>query len=143
MSEQSNFFSVFQNFKISFWKMASVERGKCWEKQTHEIWAHFEHPPRNHERSSTRGGSVNPLPCRIGLKKSKHGATMEITFLTDLLKAFSCYQNRLERLPWMFVFIQAIHGLKLVAIWMNAQVFQEKSQNMLIWICTLQNQNYY
>ena len=62
------FFSVFQNFKIFFWKMASMGRGKWWEKQTHEIWAHFEHPPRNHERSSTRGGSVNPLPCRIGLK---------------------------------------------------------------------------
>ena len=69
MSEWSKkFFSVFQNFKIFFWKMASMGRGKWWEKQTHEIWAHFEHPPRNHERSSTRGGSVNPLPCRIGLK---------------------------------------------------------------------------
>ena len=64
--EKKNF--RFSKFKIFFWKMASMGRGKCWEKQTHEIWAHFEHPPRNHERSSTRGGSVNPLPCRIGLR---------------------------------------------------------------------------
>ena len=69
MSERSKFFfPVFQNFKIIFWKMASMGHGKCWEKQTHKIWAHFKHPPRNHERSSTRGGSVNPLPCRIGLR---------------------------------------------------------------------------
>ena len=68
MSERSKFFfPVFQNFKIIFWKMASMGHGKCWEKQTHKIWVHFKHPPRNHERSSTRGGSVNPLPCRIGL----------------------------------------------------------------------------
>ena len=66
MSEQS-FFSLFQSFKILFWKMASIARGKCSKKQSHKIWACLEHPLRNQERSSTRGGSVNHPPCRIGL----------------------------------------------------------------------------
>ena len=65
-------FSVFQNFKSFFWKMASMGRGKCWKKQIHEIWAHLEHPLRNHERSSTRGGSVNHPPCKIGLNRIIH-----------------------------------------------------------------------
>ena len=67
-SRKKNF--CFSKFQFFFWKMASMRLGKCWKKQSHEIWAHFEHPPRNHERSSTRGGSANPLPCRIGLTLS-------------------------------------------------------------------------
>ena len=65
LKKDSFIFPIFQNFLC---KMASMGRGKCWKKQSHEIWAHLEHPLRNHERSSTRGGSVNHPPCRIGLK---------------------------------------------------------------------------
>ena len=73
-------FSKISNFFLE--KMASMGRGKCWKKQSHEIWAHLEHPPRNHKRSSTRGGSVNHPPCRIGL-----------SFAFNMNKFHNCYHT--------------------------------------------------
>ena len=49
--EKFTFFE-FSKFSIFFLKMAS--RGKCYKKQSHEIWAHLECPPRRRARSSTR-----------------------------------------------------------------------------------------
>ena len=49
---KNSLFSNFQNFRFFFLKMAS--RGKCYKKQSHEIWAHLECPPRRRARSSTR-----------------------------------------------------------------------------------------
>ena len=56
------FFSLFQNFKIPFWKMALIGLGKCSKKKSHKIWDCLEHPLRNQKRSFTRGGSVTPPP---------------------------------------------------------------------------------
>ena len=69
MSERSkNIFSIFQIFKIFFWKMASMGHNKCWKEQSHEIWAQSERPPRRHVRYPSRGVRWTPPQCRIGLK---------------------------------------------------------------------------
>ena len=73
MSEWSKiFFSIFQIFKIFFWKMASMGRNKCWKEQSHEIWAQSEHPLRRHMRYPSKGGPLPPPSCRIGLRCIKY-----------------------------------------------------------------------
>ena len=85
--------------------MASIGRGKCWKKQSHEIWVHLEHPPRNHERSSTRGGSPNHPPCRIGLK-------VHTSKLSDFLN-FQSLQWRMTK-PQSMYDQEQIHNLNSI-----------------------------
>ena len=74
-------FSIFQNFQIFFWKMASMGPIKWWMKQSHEIWAHLGHPPRNHEGSPTCAGTKCPPPCSIGLIAIQHFWKLCIFFI--------------------------------------------------------------
>ena len=67
-SVKFHFFSIFQNFKIFFLKMASMGRIEYWKKQSYEIWAHLGHPLRSHVRSSTCACGFHPPPCSIGLR---------------------------------------------------------------------------
>ena len=61
-NNQKIFFLIFQNFKIFFWKMASMGCVKCWKEQSHEIWAQSERPLRRHVRYPSRGGQLDPPP---------------------------------------------------------------------------------
>ena len=86
---QNIFFSLFQNFKILFQKMASIGRGKWSKKQSHKIWACLEHTLRNQERSSTRGGSpplVDDLSWYLNKLKFYDFVFLNISHI--LLKSF-------------------------------------------------------
>ena len=56
------FYESFENF------LASMGLGKCCKKQSHEKWAHLDHPQKQHKRLFTWVGTMCPPSCRIGLK---------------------------------------------------------------------------
>ena len=59
----------FKNLKKKIWKMALLGPVDCWKEQSHEKSAHLMHCPKSHGQKTARGGSLNPSPCRIGLKQ--------------------------------------------------------------------------
>ena len=62
---------IISNFFIRIKKMASLGPHKCWGDQSHKVRASLEQPPESHTRLPTRGGTLCPPPCRIGLKLAK------------------------------------------------------------------------
>ena len=108
-----NIFSIFQIFKFSksIWKMASIGSKKCWKKQSHEIWAQSEPPLSRYMRFPSRGGSLDPLLCWIGLSgfwfsKNQFKCSLHLGSLELGLLKFAHYtetefgKNHIRNMTW-------------------------------------------
>ena len=91
MSERTKkiFFSDFSKISKFFWKKASRGPRKYGKEQSHGIWAYLEGLPEHHERLSTRGGSLNPHPCRMGLRTDNNSDQHWLLFLKGFYNLFT------------------------------------------------------